>query len=116
LSFSFLSLFLFQCKKGTLATCTQIVWTYIFELAFLHEAINGWSVAGTVLILGFMVIVGTLKLKKTAPPEPAVEAEPDEEKALLFASDRAPKINIDDIVREAVKEDSRGGYDGVPPP
>lgn len=37
---------------ATLATCTQIVWTYIFELAFLHEAIDGSSIMGTVLILG----------------------------------------------------------------
>ncbi|KAG7351589.1 EamA-like transporter family protein [Nitzschia inconspicua] len=47
---------------GTLATSTQIVWTYVFELVFLHEGINGWSLAGTGLILGFMMIVGITKV------------------------------------------------------
>lgn len=47
---------------ATLATSTQIVWTYIFELAFLHEALNGWSLGGTGLILGYMLVVGVLKM------------------------------------------------------
>lgn len=45
-----------------MATCTQIVWTYIFELAFLHEIINGWSFLGTALILGYMLVVAMLKV------------------------------------------------------
>jgi drug/metabolite transporter (DMT)-like permease len=51
-----------QAATGTLATSTQIVWTYIFEMMFLHEGINGWSLAGTGLILGFMLIVGISKV------------------------------------------------------
>jgi drug/metabolite transporter (DMT)-like permease len=47
---------------GTLATSTQIVWTYVFELLFLHEGVNGWSLGGTSLILGFMMVVGISKL------------------------------------------------------
>jgi len=52
--------------KGTLATCTQIVFTYVFELAFLHEPINGWSVAGTLLIMGVMAMVTLHKLQGAA--------------------------------------------------
>jgi drug/metabolite transporter (DMT)-like permease len=51
-----------QAATATLATSTQIVWTYIFELMFLHEGFNGWSLAGTGLILGFIMIVGISKL------------------------------------------------------
>ena len=48
--------------QATLATSTQIVWTFIFEVLFLHEEINVWSLSGTALILGFMMIVGVMKL------------------------------------------------------
>ncbi|KAL7552228.1 hypothetical protein ACHAWF_015447 [Thalassiosira exigua] len=48
---------------ATLGTTTQIVWTYIFELAFLHEALNAWSLGGTSLILGYMLVVAMAKLK-----------------------------------------------------
>jgi hypothetical protein len=68
-----------------LATSTQIVWTYVFELAFLHEGINGWSIAGTTLILGFMLVVGHLKLTNNEHPEVAGETEGF---ALLYASER----------------------------
>ena len=47
---------------ATLATSTQIVWTYIFELLFLHEALDPWSMGGTGLILGYMLIVAAIKL------------------------------------------------------
>jgi len=47
---------------ATLATSTQIVWTYIFEIVFLHEAINSWSLGGTALILGYMILVGLIKM------------------------------------------------------
>ncbi|KAL7569816.1 hypothetical protein ACA910_008829 [Epithemia clementina (nom. ined.)] len=47
--------------KATLATSTQIVWTYIFELTLLHESLQGWSVAGTALILGYMLLVACVK-------------------------------------------------------
>lgn len=50
---------------ATLATCTQIVWTYVFELAFLHEALNQWSLGGTALILGYMLVVAVIKLVQT---------------------------------------------------
>lgn len=63
---------------ATLATSTQIVWTYIFEIAFLHEAINLWSLGGTGLILGYMLIVGIVKMiesSKTHPHPPTEEAK-----------------------------------------
>lgn len=73
---------------GTLVTSTQIVWTYIFELTFLHEGINGWSFAGTTLILGFMVVVGYLKLSQdTTVNHPNVVGEA-EQTALIISSDR----------------------------
>jgi hypothetical protein len=75
-------------KQGTLATSTQIVWTYIFELAFLHEGINGWSLSGTLLILGFMLLVGCLKMKNADPKHHEEVAGETEETALLFASER----------------------------
>jgi drug/metabolite transporter (DMT)-like permease len=58
-----LGLQLETAATGTLATCSQIVFTYLFELLFLHETINLWSIAGTVLIVGFMVWVGIIKMK-----------------------------------------------------
>ena len=80
--------------QGTLATSTQIVWTYIFELAFLHEGINGWSLTGTGLILGFMLIVGASKMKESqasvidnADVHPKVAGETEAE-ALLYDSER----------------------------
>jgi len=51
---------------ATLATCTQIVWTYIFELAFLHEALNRWSLGGSGLILGYMLVVAVMKMNSIA--------------------------------------------------
>jgi len=51
---------------ATLATCTQIVWTYIFELAFLHEALNRWSLGGSGLILGYMLVVAAVKMHNAA--------------------------------------------------
>jgi drug/metabolite transporter (DMT)-like permease len=68
---------------GTLATCSQIVFTYLFEMLFLHEPINLWSIAGTVLILGFMIVVGMQKMKSSNTKE-TVAGEP-EELALLFS-------------------------------
>lgn len=60
----------------------------MFELAFLHETINGWSVAGTVLILGFMLVVGHSKLKKDQRDLHEVVAGELEEAALLYSSER----------------------------
>lgn len=69
---------------GTLATCTQIVWTYVFELAFLHESLNQWSIMGTGLILGYLCVVAIVKMRgsgKSQLPEP-VDSEPSERTAL----------------------------------
>jgi drug/metabolite transporter (DMT)-like permease len=61
---------------ATLATCTQIVWTYIFELGFLHEPIDQWSLSGTALILGYMLIVAIIKMVRSEKAEK--EEEEDE--------------------------------------
>lgn len=67
-----------SAATATLATTSQIVWTYIFELLFLHEAINGWSVAGTALIIGYMLIVAGIKMvpKKSEKASDGGEDEP----------------------------------------
>mmetsp|Transcript_1164 Transcript_1164/g.2371 ORF Transcript_1164/g.2371 Transcript_1164/m.2371 type:complete len:91 (+) Transcript_1164:102-374(+) len=62
-------------KKATLATSTQIVWTYIFELVFLHEALDAWSLAGSGLILGYMMVVAVLKLLRESEYIPTEETE-----------------------------------------
>lgn len=77
-----------SAATGTLATCSQIVFTYIFELAFLHEPVNVWSVAGTLLILGFMVIVGIFKMKVADENIHETVAGEPEELALLFSAER----------------------------
>lgn len=69
---------------GTLATCSQIVYTYGFELAFLHETISLWSIVGTVLILGFMVLVGVVKIRQAN--DEVVAGEDSEELALSTIS------------------------------
>ena len=56
-----------------MATSTQIVWTYIFELMFLHEILNGWSLAGTGLIMGYMLVVGVLKMIPSGEPQEEME-------------------------------------------
>jgi drug/metabolite transporter (DMT)-like permease len=60
---------------ATLATSTQIVWTYLFEIVFLHEALNAWSMAGTGLIVGYMLIVAGLKFAEHAGGGGAGEEE-----------------------------------------
>ena len=77
-----------SAATGTLATCSQIVFTYAFELLFLHEAINIWSVAGTLLILGFMMIVGSCKMKQADGNVHELVAGEPEELALLFSAER----------------------------
>lgn len=74
--FTNLGLQLETAATATLGTTTQIVWTYIFELLFLHEVINGWSLAGTGLILGFMLVVAFLKFAPPPPETPPKETEP----------------------------------------
>ena len=75
-------------SRATLATCTQIVWIYIFELAFLHEAINGWSVTGTGLILGFMIIVGYSKMIQDTSDRYDGMAGATEKTELLYAPEQ----------------------------
>jgi len=65
-----------SAATATLATSTQIVWTYIFELAFLHETINGWSLAGTGLIIGYMLIVAVIKMSAAGQPQEEEQSEP----------------------------------------
>jgi drug/metabolite transporter (DMT)-like permease len=73
---------------GTLVTCSQIVFTYMFESAFLHEDINLWSLGGTVLIVGFMVVVGVCKMKEADETIHGAVAGETEELALLFSAER----------------------------
>mmetsp|Transcript_5992 Transcript_5992/g.8520 ORF Transcript_5992/g.8520 Transcript_5992/m.8520 type:complete len:372 (-) Transcript_5992:80-1195(-) len=71
---------------ATLATSTQIVWTFIFEILFLHEEIDIWSISGTALILGFMMVVGVMKLLES--DKSAIIVDTDEEKGLLLEPSR----------------------------
>ena len=64
------------------------MWTYAFEILFLHEGINLWSVSGTVLILGFMSFVGIIKMKQADERIHETVAGEPEEAALLFSSER----------------------------
>lgn len=71
---------------ATLATSTQIVWTFIFEILFLHEEIDVWSLSGTALILGFMMVVGVIKLIESDKNTKIIDT--DEEKGLLLEPSR----------------------------
>lgn len=67
------------------------MWTYIFELLFLHEAITAWSIAGTGLIIGFMIFVGYIKMKEMdkiydEAMEEALSVGASETSAMLYAS------------------------------
>ena len=66
---------------------------------FLHESINLWSVAGTVLILGFMVIVGIAKMQVADEKIHEVVAGEPEELALLFSAERDVKQDYDSVER-----------------
>lgn len=63
--FTNLGLQIETAATATLATSTQIVWTFIFEILFLHEQLNLWSLAGTALILGYMMVVGVIKIMES---------------------------------------------------
>ena len=88
-----LGLQLENAATATLATCSQIVFTYIFELLFLHEGINLWSVLGTILIIGFMMVVGVYKMKQQEQYPGHLQQDSDvvagepEELALLFKAE-----------------------------
>eukprot|EP00586_Coscinodiscus_wailesii_P017615 CAMPEP_0172500450 /NCGR_PEP_ID=MMETSP1066-20121228/138471_1 /TAXON_ID=671091 /ORGANISM="Coscinodiscus wailesii, Strain CCMP2513" /LENGTH=366 /DNA_ID=CAMNT_0013274687 /DNA_START=70 /DNA_END=1170 /DNA_ORIENTATION=+ len=60
--FTNLGLQLETAGTATLVTTTQIVWTYSFEILFLHEALNMWSIGGTCLIIGYMLIMALVKM------------------------------------------------------
>lgn len=68
---------------ATLATSTQIVWTFIFEILFLHETLNLWSLGGTALILGYMMIVGIIKVMESGKHKD-VDVGKDEETGVLL--------------------------------
>lgn len=74
--------------QATLATSTQIVWTFIFEILFLHEEIDIWSLSGTALILGFMMVVGVIKLIESGKSAAVIDSDSDEEKGLLLEPSR----------------------------
>ena len=73
---------------GTLATCSQIVFTYAFELAILHEELNLWSLCGSALIVGFMVVVGLFKMREADETIKETVAGEPEELALMFSAQR----------------------------
>ncbi len=73
--------------QATLATSTQIVWTFIFEILFLHEEIDIWSLSGTALILGFMMVVGVIKLIESESAD-VIDTDSDEEEGILLAPSR----------------------------
>lgn len=56
------------------------MWTYIFELAFLHEPLEMWSLAGTGLILGYMLVVAAIKMIESG----VLGGEKEEEVGLLM--------------------------------
>lgn len=60
--FTNLGLQLETAGTATLVTTTQIVWTYAFELMFLHEKVDLWSLGGTGLIIGYMLILAVIKM------------------------------------------------------
>ena len=69
---------------ATLVTSTQICWTFIFEVLFLHEGISLWSLGGTSLILGYMLIVGVIKMIENNKAYAASEEARDEEEGILL--------------------------------
>ena len=74
-----------SAATGALATCSQFV--YAFEIMFLHKRIIMWSISGTVLILGFMLIVGNRKMKQADKSIHETVAGEPEEASLLFSSE-----------------------------
>ena len=60
--FTNLGLQIETAATATLVTSTQICWTFIFEVLFLHEGISLWSSGGLSLILGYVLIVGVIKM------------------------------------------------------
>ena len=53
----------------------------MFEILFLHEALDPWSCAGTVLILGYMLVVALVKrvkVQESTPTEKGMLLPPEE--------------------------------------
>ena len=63
---------------ATLVTSTQICWTFIFEVLFLHEGISLWSLGRTSLI------VGVIKMIESNKAYAASEEARDEEEGILL--------------------------------
>lgn len=82
--FTNLGLQIETAATATLATSTQIVWTFIFELLFLHEKLNLWSLGGTSLILGYMMIIGVIKSIENRKHEKIQDKDAVEEEGLLL--------------------------------
>ena len=78
---------------ATLVTSTQICWTFIFEVLFLHEGLSLWSLAGTSLILGYMLVVGIIKMIESNKAYAAMEGDRDEEKGILLEETHAQNGN-----------------------
>lgn len=94
--FTNLGLQIETAATATLATSTQIVWTFIFEILLLHETLNPWSLAGTALILGYMMIVGVIKVVESRKNADADAEDADiekgvDEKSLLLERKKSPK-------------------------
>ena len=58
-----------SAATATLVTNTQIVFAFLFEVMVLHESLSPWSLAGTALIVGFMVSAGLSKMSKEVETE-----------------------------------------------
>ncbi|CAB9528962.1 solute carrier family 35 member G1 [Seminavis robusta] len=87
---------------ATLATSTQIVWTYVFELAFLHDHLDTWSLFGTGLIMGYMLCVAFIK---TLATDKLAEASPEEQKGLLDMDDEKPEYQSTTPLTQASVEE-----------
>mmetsp|Transcript_30633 Transcript_30633/g.47008 ORF Transcript_30633/g.47008 Transcript_30633/m.47008 type:complete len:379 (-) Transcript_30633:32-1168(-) len=85
--FTNLGLQLETAGTATLVTTTQIVWTYVFEIMFLHEALDLWSLGGTALIIGYMIILAFIKMFISNND---VNGKLEEEKALLAEGENGP--------------------------
>jgi len=53
-----------SAATATLVTNSQIVFAFLFEVTVLHESLSISSVAGTALIVGYMLFAGISKLSK----------------------------------------------------
>ena len=55
-----------KCKStatATLVSNSQIIFAFLFEILILHESISLWSLAGTALIVGYMVFTGVSNMQ-----------------------------------------------------